>query len=620
MSNSWIDGFFENSWMRIVRYNSTEGKFKASGISIPNIRAVDNIAALDAIPKTSANNELVVMVRDQPQERNLFIYTHATTRWKTLNTHPIGATANSIMWMFDYPLAHQAGYSHMGTSFLQSARVPYYGNNVTLTNVDPLGAYFRTLRFNRSCNRTTGGSLRFVKSAKTLEWRAPGDSGYGPAVNVSRSGFYRLESASANMDMCCSIEIAFEPAANATDSVDLTGLGSAVISMHGGPSVIGQFNALYGNPWGENQYMVMPSLMTSQSFLASAPDWINLHTDLTVINWNYTGSTATLTDMNTAIARLQTIIQYRQERGSHVIVMTALEHNSASDTKIRLLSHAAQKLQALSYSMGFEIIDTNAYIRDIHSGTLADPLLASNQAADLNRISCRGAYLIAKYSMYPVLSKYMPENISKAPEIHPIVAYSASEPYGNLLTNGRWKGTGGIRGARFTGELANNWLAAAGGGSVLNVVGNMPDGAAPIDRTDGLPGKWARFTISNAGGVNGENVQIRQTVDISSSNYTAGDVIIFTGTLRISSAVNVRDVAVVIGTNRGNNVLMGSSNPTDYFPLEYAGESPVYYLSSMPMIIGSGTTSINIYMTITLGAGGSVVIDVGQDWVMRKLV
>lgn len=618
--STWLDGFWDNVWMRIVRYDTATSRFKAAGLSIPNVRAVDNMTALDAIPKTSANDELVVLVRDQPQEKNLFIYTHSTTRWKTLNTHPIGATAKSVMWMMDYPVAHQTGYSQFGTSFLQTARIPYYSVSITLTNIDSTGNYLRTKRFNRGCTKTTGGSLRFTKAARTLEWKAPGDSNYGPTVDVSRSGFYRLESATANMDLCISVESANEPGADATDSVDLTSAGTPQISMHGGPSAVGQFNSLYGNPWRENQYLVLASFFTTQSLTASYPDWINIHTDLTVINWTFTGISS-LSNTNTALTNLQTVIQYRQERGSRVVVMTPLEHNSNTDAKIQLFSHVSQRLQAMAYSMGFEIIDTNAYLRDPLAGTLSDPIPANNQATDLARLSCRGAYLIAKYSMYPVLSKYMPQVSLNSAKINPIVAYSATETWGNLLTNGRWKGTAGTKAnARCTGEVADNWTLSTSSGTVLTAVGAMPDGATPVARTDGLPGKWARFTISNAGGVDGETCTVKQTSDVSSSNYTTGDVVAFSGSIRISGASGVRDIRVQVSSTNGNSFILGSSTNTDFYPVDYAGESPVYYLSSMPFIIGSGTTSLNVQITITMSAGGAVVVDVGQDWVLRKIV
>ena len=612
---NWLDGFWENVGLKIVRYDPNDLRFKAGGISVPNTRAVDNMVALDAIPKTSANNELVVLVRDQPQEKNLYIYNHSTSRWKLLNTHPVGVPAKSVMWIMDYPVGQLTGHTLYGISFLQTQRVPYYAPTLTLTNIDPTSNYMRTRRFNRGCTKTSGGSLRFTKAAKTLEWKAPGDSNYGPAVDVSRSGFYRLESAAANMDFCTSIEISNEPAADAIDSVDLTSAGTPVLSMHSSPSLVGQFNSLYGNPWRENQYLVLGALFNTTSLLNSYPDWGNILTDLTVINWNYANIT-NITDTTTALNNLQTVIQYRQEKGSRVVVMTPLENNSSSDTRIRLYNYIMQRLTSMAYSLGFEVIDTNSHVRDVN-GTVSAPLLASNQASDLGRLSCRGAYLIAKYSMYPTLAKYMP---SISPKTDPIIDYSATETHGNLLTNGRWLGTAGTAGTRCTGEVATSWNAFASNGSVLTIVGSMPDGASPVARTDGFPGKWARFTISNAGGVAGELANIKQTTDISASNYSAGDIVVFTGTLRVSSASGVRDVRVNIASNTGNNYVLGSSANNDYYPADFAGESPVYYLSSMPMILGSGTTSLNINLVVTLDAEGSVVIDIGQDWVLRKIV
>lgn len=609
---SWLDGFYENMWLKLVRYNSSTSTFQAGGITVPNVRAVDDWTALQAIPKTSANNELVVYVRDQPANKSLWIYKHSTGRWKTVDT-TFGPHAKSIMYIGDYP-SILLGNSTTGVMYLQDSRVPYYYDVVTMSTVNSAGSYIRHYRFNRGCTKTSGGSLKFTKSTRTLEWKAPGDTGYGTAVNVSRPGWYRLESFTTGMDMCCSIYPLNEPATDATDAITLAGLTNATISRHGLASPVGHFNALYGNPFREKQYPFLGTFMRAVDLRDSYPDWQDIDSDITLIWFHLTGSNTSIAEMNTGIDYLMDVVQRRKDRGSHVIVMTLLEANGYSDASMGFNTHAIQRLMQNASSIGYEIVDVNSILRN-PAGTLSDPLTATNLSTDLFMPSSRGAYLIAKNVLYPVLSKYLPSITQKT---NPAIPYSTTNPHGNLLTNGRFTGVSGTKGSGCTGDIADSWTCGRTSGSTVAVVGTMPDSGSPIARTDGLPGKWARFVISGATAA--DVITITQTSNISTSNYTTGDVVQLEGTLRLSGVSAMRAINVRLTTDKGHSIVMGdNSSTTNYLIDDLNGESPVYYLSSMPMIIASGTTVLNVHIVLTFGASGAATLDLGQDFIVRKL-
>lgn len=626
---SWLDGFYDNSWLKLVRYNSTLNKFQAGNIAIPNVRAVDDWAALQAIPKTSANDELIVHVRDQPANKSMWIYKHSLGRWKIIDT-TFGPHAKSIMWIGDYS-SILTGNTTLGVNYLQDTRVPYYGESVSMPTINATGTYMRSYRFNRGCSKASGGSIQFTKASRTLRWKAPGDTGgplgdgYGAAITVSTPGWYRLESATSGMDMVCSIFPSNEPAADATDAVTLAALTNPFISMHGLGSAIGHFNAMYGNPFKEKQYPFLATFMTTIDLKNSYANWQDIDSDITLIWFGLTGKVS-VADTNTNLGYLQEVVQRRKDRGSHVIVMTVLEANGFSDDSTRWNLHANQRLMELASSIGFELIDVNSVLRD-PSGTLSNPLTTTYLSTDQLTLSSKGAYMVAKYVLYPALSKYLPSITQKS---NPVVPYSASDNFGNLLTNGKFTGLTGTKGTGFNAatELADSWTCSRTTGSTLTIDGNMPDGASPIARTDGYPGKWVRFVISNNNLSNaaGEAVTLTQTSNVSTSNYTSGDVVQFTGTLRVSAAnagggAGIRAMNLRVTTDKGNSIVLGDNSiTTNYILGNYNGEDVTYNLVSMPMIIASGTTILNVILTITFEAGGAATIDLGQDWMLRKIV
>lgn len=622
---SWLDGFYDNSWLRLVRYNAALNKFQAGNTAIPNIRAVDDWTALQAIPKTSANDELVVHVRDQPANKSIWIYKHSLGRWKTIDT-TFGPHAKSVMWIGDYS-SSLMGNTTLGVGYQQAARTPYYGESVSMPTVNVSNAYMRHYRFNRGCSKATGGSIAFDKPSRSLKWKAPGDTagsdgGYGTPVVVSTPGWYKLESGTPGMDMVCSIYPGQEPAASTSDSVTLAGLTNPFISMHGLSTAFGHFNALYGNPFREKQYPFFGTFMLPADLQNSYPQWQDIDSDITVI-WFHTTGTSTISGANTSVGNLENVIQRRKDRGSHVIVLSLGEWNGNSDTTIRMHLHINQKLMESASSIGYELLDVNTILRST-TGTLSDPLTTAYLSTDQLTLSSKGAYLIAKYVLYPALSKYLPSIMQKP---NPAIAYSSTDNYGNLLTNGLFTGLTGTKGTGFNAatELADSWTCSRTAGSTLTIDGNMPGGASPIARTDGYPGKWARLVISNnnVSNVAGEAATLTQTSNVSTSNYSAGDVVQFSGTLRLSSigGAGIRAINVRVTTDKGNSIVMGDNSiTTNYMLGNLNGEEAIYNLVSMPMTLGTGLTILNVIMTITFEAGGSATVDLGQDWMLRKLV
>jgi len=84
----WIDKFYENSWLRIMRHNSTTGYTEVNGTALSPTYSVADWTALQALSMTSADDNLIALVETIGNNSNgtLFRYKHSITRW--VNLHP----------------------------------------------------------------------------------------------------------------------------------------------------------------------------------------------------------------------------------------------------------------------------------------------------------------------------------------------------------------------------------------------------------------------------------------------------------------------------------------------------------------------------------------------------
>jgi len=327
--------------LRLVSQNPTTSNLEVAGEQIPTTSSVDSWTELQAIPKISANNNLIQFETDVPAEKSLFVYDDYLGLWKSLNGP--SAVANSIMWLGDSLTAATSG----AVNPTMTARMPYfYPSSVTYTNLNYIGTWVSSSRAGYACATSGNGTLTYTRSSRTLTWAAPGDSAGAP-IDVSKGGWIRLESASANMELCLTLVVENEPLLDKADSFGFSGLtptvGIAYIN-----TCAGSWIAQNGNPFGERHYFYAGSSFTTNGFIQAIDQWKDIKTDITIIDIGTNDITTTIASCDVALANLQIIIQNRKAVGSRCIVSLINLNNLASDTKTKLIGYYNSKSLALA--------------------------------------------------------------------------------------------------------------------------------------------------------------------------------------------------------------------------------------------------------------------------------
>lgn len=68
---SWLDGFYDNAWLKLVRYNPTTQRFYSGATNLAPTRSVADWAALQAIPQVVENDKLIVYVESFPKHKSI---------------------------------------------------------------------------------------------------------------------------------------------------------------------------------------------------------------------------------------------------------------------------------------------------------------------------------------------------------------------------------------------------------------------------------------------------------------------------------------------------------------------------------------------------------------------
>lgn len=605
-------GRFLDIWNVLTR-NPTTGALESGGVAIDITGRVDTWAELQSIPKTPANDGLILQVSELDYSQSLYQLNYTDQLWHSIQGPP--SVANSIMWLGNSLVALANGVAHP----LTTSRKPYFRPFPAYTNLNAVSTFVVGTRAGHACLASaTTGTLTYTRSTRTLTWTAPGDSA-GTPVSVIDKCWVRLESASANMELCLTLLPANEPLLDRTDTFNLNGLISAVTygSLNAVPAM---YNALRGNPFGENQLWYCGSSFTTQVFITALEQWKDVHSDITVIDLGTNEARTDLATCDAALAQLQTIIEMRKSIGSRVLVSLINLANTYSDTITKLLVYWNAKVKAMSYTVGFETFDGNPWLCAAN-GTLASPgRTTCYSVADNLHLSVEGSYVKTKYALAPCLDKYAPKHAT----LHnPIIPYDATyAPQGNLLTNGQLLGTAGAKGgtgaARITGNVpSSNTLLIPLAGN-LACTTTCPDDGGAVARTDGKPGFYWRMEINNATGSADEYISIFQTTAISSGNYAAGDSVIISGDYRISGS-GISGAQILVTTTgsgqtyavyrQGANVDTGSIN----------GETVTFEFESWPLTLLAGISTLNFSIVVIMAAGGSCTFDLGQNLCLRKV-
>lgn len=604
-------GFFENLWMKIVRYNTATGRYKAGNLDLSPTRSVADLAELDTIPKTIENDTLCVYVKNLPKHKSIYVFDYASATWYLVGGR-VGLACNSIMWVGDQNIqGGSAGFHPFMTN-----RVPYYTNSPTFTN---LGVFIRSFRAGPNCSTAGQGTLRFEKATKKLYWKAYLDT-EGIGVDVSRGGWFKLESGTRDVGKDCvvTVKLTSEPATDAQDNITVSGSKEISSPWH---TPVAMFNSKYGAPFGDNEYIYAMNALDLDQFISSAPQWEKVQTDLTVLWILDISARSSISQCDTTLSKLLTVVKKRQAVGSRVIVVAPTLFGTNGVTRTTFLPYLIRKLKVLADYNDFEVVDVNRYLAD-PAGTTTTPGLAGIwNLSDNTYLTVKGAHKIDKYGLAPAIQKYLP---SKNKVDWDLIHYSATEPFGNLLTNGRLTGTAGTKfdgsSGRITGEVPTSFTATLSttGGHTMTAVCKSPDSGSPIARGEGYPGNVFQVTLDNVA-VDGETFTFSQSAVISSSNYAAGDTVQLLADIKLSAAGAGIHIASLAITGTGHTdwaftSILGSNAPGDL-----NGDPLSLQIVSKPMILQTGIANLNFLLTVQMKAGGSAVIQIAPNLRLSKI-
>jgi len=523
-----------------------------------------------------------------------------------VQTGPNGLTGQqagglSIMYLGD-SLTWNGGLRHP----LQAPRRAYFALSPSLTSLT--GNFVRVVRAIASCP-TGNGTLSYQRGSRTMTWQAFGDT-VGRPVNVAGGGFFMLESGTAGAHVVISLHPDYEPVADASDTVNVTGTPTIVTASLDG--FTGAFEALSGMPFGERSMVYAISGIKASNVVGFRRQWQSVYSDITHIHLG-TNDIATMADVPQFMSDIAAIIAARMAIGSRVVVGLLVPGSYGTAARRDAQQDASLRLVALSRVMGFETWDAWSYLAD-PNGADGAPRSTMFQSDGLHTTGL-GAVVAAKRAVVPAMARYVPKRVARP---HPGVAYNASTaPRGNLLTNGAFTGTSGTISTRASGTLGTSWTVGAAGGSALAIVATAPQAGSPIARTDDMPGAWQRFAINNATGVDGESMQLYQSAFISASNYAAGDVLVLSGDLQVAGS-GIQAIQILFGPSAHKCYAVNISAAG--YPLGGLDGLTIYIpFESLPMQVEAGGTNLQCAVNVYMLAGGSCTFDLGQTFSLRKL-
>lgn len=222
----------------------------------------------------------------------------------------------------------------------------------------------------------------------------------------------------------------------------------------------------------------------------------------------------------TIIANLKELIDRSLSIGCKQVVLLSIPPRiaggwSGPQESIRTGVNAAMKTYMQSFGERTKFIDQDPVLLIGGTGSAADPTLLQSDGI---HYSPYGAYKVASQLLVPMWQAYsgQPRILRGIPEAYNVTTV----PYGNLLANPGYTGTGGSKGAGITGTTPDNWHAARDIGSTVT-------GVAAITSSADWNGDTANFIqmtyTANGAGAAGELLAVRPTATlttgVAATNY-----------------------------------------------------------------------------------------------------
>jgi lysophospholipase L1-like esterase len=487
----------------------------------------------------------------------------------------------------------------------------------TLTNINALGLFVRTVN-SQWPSPAGNGSLTWTAANKSFKWKTFGDT-YGPEVVISRSGIFRLESGTAGGALIISVinRVSYLPAVDATDTV-VPGTTLYAFPSSGGASFTGWTELLLNCPFGTSLNYAI-SGMTAVEGLTMSPQWESVYSDITNIHIG-TNDVTDIALAGLAIAAIRAMIAKRKLIGSKCIVWTLLPYNARSTDASKAVQYFNLKLRQVGIDDKVDIVDVWKYVANPDT-SVAWSTTPAMLSGDGLHPSFLGSYIMAKRGGFNAFSKYVQQCLVSTPVA---VAYDATlAPTGNLITNPTLTGTTGTKGGAYaTGDVPTSWTVTRAVGSVATVVCVSTDGGT-VPRTDTGQGHWFQMNISNAGGVDGEQIMLRGTSFLAGAMIPeVGSSYVFEGEcqVKVTGGTGLSGFNVNFYFAQGNSyaVYMASTTTAGLGTID--GDTVYIPFKSRPFKIPAGLTNFNVSIFASLLAGAACTVNVGQTLNLHKVL
>ena len=572
-----------------------------NGVGSSNVAGY--IPATNAVADT-ATNKMVVKMPDG----TLVVDTSGATIPLTTNNIPVWwkSRASSVMWLGDSITATSNAMPHTPQNRATRILYPSY------TNINA-GGLFIILTESSPTTAAGNGTLTYYASEDAFGWAANGDT-EGPHVKVPTAGFYTLESATTGNTLYLGVVSRNKPVVNKSDTVNVTG-SFRLRNNTATNGMMGFSQLLLGTPFSTSLCYAIPTIKASEWWAARA-QWQGIYTDITPIFLG-TNDVSDLATANQALIDIENIAKLRQSIGSRVILGCLMPYDARTAAQTQAVVHFELGLRDLAARLNVDIWDAWPYLASASGAGSYAPNMAWDTPA--LHPSALGGYTIAKNCIVPILSKY---TITQMPQQFSGAAFNATTaPYGNLLTNGQLTGVAGTAGTGVTGEVPTSWNCSRNIGSNLTAVSKAPDSASPVLRTDGKQGKYWSIAISNTSGVDGEALLARASSFVT-TNFTAGEYFVIEGDLRFqgTGVISLEVSGHVQGgaAARENLAVYCDTTPAKAM-YNLNGETINVQFRSKPMMIEVGDTQIIPWITVTMKAGGTAQLDIGQNISLHKV-
>jgi lysophospholipase L1-like esterase len=377
------------------------------------------------------------------------------------------------------------------------------------------------------------GTLTYTRKTNSITWQANGDTGPGPAVVLDRTRFTRLDSASAGMGVYVTLRpngAGTLPTADTTDtSINVGALGNG---YRPNCQFITECFADWMKPLLGPGYKVIGKWATSGNRIQNVIDQLNdiiaagLDEVLLMIGTNDIAAAGST--FGGVVSGLKQIVDTLNNAGIRVTLPGILPRGDAALTgQIRAVNSWLQQYAAGKRLVRY--IDTwqvllNATISYPSSSPYGvDTTMYNTTGGNYIHPSRKGSYALAKFIAAAMRDSRMPTRYEDPADL-----YSASNPFGNLITNPQMlvgsTRTGTVAGALInsgtgtvSGSVPDDWSLWCPAGSAGSATGSIVSRSS-VDATDTTLGNYWKLNLTTAG-------VVEAFTPVTIGNLSPGDIV-----------------------------------------------------------------------------------------------